>query len=109
MDDSIRYQLLKLLDENPGISQRELAEAMGVSLGKANYCLRGLIEVGQVKIHNFRNSRNKGAYLYKLTPSGLREKMDATRRFLARRQREYEAIRQEIEDLQTELSLQADQ
>lgn len=102
MDDAIRYRLLKLLDEQPHLTQRELAKAMGISLGKANFCLRALIDVGAVKANNFRSSANKSAYLYTLTPRGIEEKARVTRRFLLHKMAEYEAIRKEIEELRAE-------
>lgn len=98
-----RYHLLKVLEDHPGASQRDLARAMGVSLGKAHYVLRGLIDKGLVKARNFQKSDEKGAYLYQLTPSGVSEKVRITRRYLARRQAEYERIRAEIEVLRAEL------
>ena len=85
------------------MSQRELAEALDVSVGKAHYLLRGLIEKGYVKVRNFRRSNNKIGYLYKLTPSGIREKLDVTRRYLARREAEYESLRAEITALRAEM------
>jgi len=103
MDDAIRYRLLKLLYEQPHLTQRELAKTMGVSLGKANFCLRALIEVGAVKVNNFRDSNNKSGYLYLLTPSGIEEKAKVTRRFLDRKLAEYEAIRREIVELRAEM------
>jgi EPS-associated MarR family transcriptional regulator len=103
MDDAIRYRLLKLLDEQPHLTQRELAKAMGVSLGKANYCLRALIEVGMIKADNFKNAANKAAYLYTLTPRGVEEKTRVTHRFLKRKIVEYEAIRREIEELRADV------
>ncbi|MBU2572391.1 MAG: MarR family EPS-associated transcriptional regulator [Gammaproteobacteria bacterium] len=103
MDDAIRYRLLKLLDEQSHLTQRELAMAMGVSLGKINYCLRALIDVGVVKANNFRNSSNKSACLYALTPHGIEEKARVTHRFLLSKLAEYEAIRKEIEELQNEM------
>lgn len=102
MDDAIRYRLLKLLDEQPHLTQRELAKAMGISLGKANYCLRALIKVGAVKANNFKNSADKSGYLYLLTPRGFEEKAKVTRRFLDRKLAEYETIQREIEELQAE-------
>lgn len=99
MDDAIRYRLLKLLHGQPHLTQRELAKAMGVSLGKANFCLRALIEVGAVKANNFRNSSNKSGYLYILTPRGLEEKSKVTRRFLERKLAEYEVIQRELIEL----------
>lgn len=98
-----RYHLLKLLEANPDATQRQLAAAMGVSVGKTHYVLRGLIDKGFVKASNFRRSDNKRAYLYKLTPAGVREKLRITRRYLARRQAEYERIRAEIEELKAEV------
>ncbi|QIT57252.1 MarR family EPS-associated transcriptional regulator [Aquisalimonas sp. 2447] len=103
LSDHTHYQLLKLLEANPHMSQRQLAEAAGVSVGKMNYLLRGLADKGLVKAENFRRSDNKLAYLYKLTPAGVTEKMRVTRRYLARRKAEYEAIREEIATLQKEL------
>jgi len=85
------------------MSQRELAEAAGVSVGKMNYLLRGLADKGLVKAENFRRSDNKRAYLYKLTPAGIAEKIRVTRRYLARRKAEYETIREEIAALEAEL------
>ncbi|MDZ7642092.1 MAG: MarR family EPS-associated transcriptional regulator [Desulfurivibrio sp.] len=78
MDDSTRYHLLKLLHQQPELSQRQLARRLGISLGKTNYCLQALIKVGAVKARNFRTSQNKAAYLYKLTPAGLEEKTQVT-------------------------------
>ena len=103
MDDAIRYRLLKLLHEQPHFTQRELAKAMGVSLGRVNFCLRALIEVGAVKVNNFTNSSNKSGYLYLLTPRGLEEKAKVTRRFLDRKLAEYEAIQRDIEELRDEV------
>jgi len=103
MDDSLRYSLLKLLAENPHLSQRELAKELGISLGMTNYCLRALIDKGLVKAGNFKNSRSKAAYLYKLTPKGIEEKARVTYRFLKQKQREYEELKQEIERLRQEV------
>jgi len=102
MDDAIRYRLLKLLDEHPRWTQRQLAKTMGLSLGKVNFCLRALVEVGAVKATNFKNSSNKSGYLYLLTPRGAEEKMKVTKRFLASKLAEYETVRREIEELQAE-------
>jgi EPS-associated MarR family transcriptional regulator len=93
---------MRLLDARPELSQRELATSLGVSLGKANYCLRALIEKGFVKAENYRNSSNKLAYFYLLTPSGIAAKAELTRQFLTRKVREYEELRLEIERLQKE-------
>ena len=100
--DEIHYRILKLLDTQPELSQRQLADELGVSLGKANYCLRALIDKGLIKAGNFRRSDNKLAYAYKLTPGGIAEKARATRRFLQRKIAEYEALKAEIEQLRLE-------
>lgn len=98
--DSHHYKLLKLIDANPAIQQREMAKAIGVSLGKANYCLQALIQKGLVKMNNFRRNDNKIAYTYLLTPSGIEAKARLTVSFLKYKIAEYEAIRSEIEELQ---------
>jgi EPS-associated MarR family transcriptional regulator len=93
---------MRILNAKPEVSQRELASSLGMSLGKANYCLRALIAKGFIKVENYRNSTNKLAYFYLLTPSGLGAKAELTRKFLARKVREYEALRLEIEQLKQE-------
>jgi EPS-associated MarR family transcriptional regulator len=95
--DEINYGLFKLLEANPDIPQREAAKRLGVSLGKVNYCLRSLVAKGWVKAVNFKNSNNKMAYTYFLTPQGIEAKTAVTRRFLHRKMKEYEALRDEIE------------
>ena len=102
--EGTHLHLLRLLEDNPEATQRELAEAMGVSVGKAHYLLRGLMDKGLVKARNFRRSDKKRAYLYQLTPAGVAEKVRVTRRYLARRREEYERIRAEIEMLEAELN-----
>ena len=96
-------KLLRHLEENPDVTQRELARELGISLGKANYCLKALINKGLIKAKNFKNSANKRAYLYILTPHGIEAKARISVRFLQRKMEEYEALRQEIEQLKTEL------
>ena len=103
LTDQQNYQLLKALEDNPNTSQRELAREVGYSLGKLNYCLNALKEKGWVKAENFRNSQNKTAYLYKLTPTGITEKARVTRRFLQRKLEEHEALQHEIEQLKQEV------
>ena len=100
--DQAEFEVIRLLGARHQVSQREVASSLGMSLGKANYCLRALIARGFVKAENYRRSNNKLAYLYLLTPSGIARKADLTRRFLARKQREYEALRLEIEELSRE-------
>lgn len=104
MNDELRLQLLRILAEHPDISQRELAHALGLSLGKTNYCLRALIARGWVKVNNFRSSGNKRAYAYVLTASGLQAKFAAATRFLQQRQSEYLRLEREIELLRGEVA-----
>jgi EPS-associated MarR family transcriptional regulator len=99
LSDELRYRLLKLLEETPDISQRELAARLGVSLGKVNYCLRALVARGILKVKNFRNSRNKVAYLYLLTPKGVDARARITYEFLRLRLAEVEALRAEVASL----------
>ena len=93
MPDSSLLGVLRLLDESPSRSQREVAHEMGMSLGKANYVLRALLDKGLVKVQNFRNSQNKQGYAYLLTPRGVAAKAELTRLFLARKIEEYDALR----------------
>jgi len=102
--EEIEYKALKLLEANPELSQRQLSSGLGVSLGKAHYVLKSLIEVGWVKLTNFRGSSNKLGYAYVLTPDGIAEKAAITMRFLARKQREYKELQAEIEALQAEVA-----
>ena len=102
--EELDYRLFKLLESKPELSQRELADELGVSLGKTNYILRALIEKGWVKTQNFRNSHNKLAYAYILTPSGIAQKIDITHRFLKRKQAEYDRLKREIAELQQEVN-----
>lgn len=95
-------RVLRLLDASPDLTQRQMAFEMGVSLGKANYCLRALLGKGFVKVQNFRSSTNKRGYVYLLTPEGAAAKASLTRHFLARKREEYDALRLEIERLQRE-------
>jgi len=101
--DEYHWKILKLLHEKPHLSQREIAAELGVSLGKANYCTRALIEKGLVKLDKFRHAENKRQYAYLLTPSGIEEKTRITVGFLRSKQAEYDAIKQEIEVLKKEL------
>ena len=102
LDEATHYSLLKTLEENPGLSQRDLAKRLGVSLGKINFCLNALVQKGSLKINNFRNSENKLAYAYLLTPSGVEQKARMTVEFLQVKVREYERLRAEIAELQHE-------
>jgi EPS-associated MarR family transcriptional regulator len=101
--DATRLAVLRTLAEQPTLSQRQLSQALGLSLGKTHYVLRALLERGLVKARNFQRSDNKLAYAYLLTPAGAREKLALTRRFLARKEREFVQMRQTIEALRHEL------
>lgn len=95
---------MRLLEEHPEYTQRQLSEAMGVSLGKAHYLLRALLERGLVKAQNFKRSEHKFGYLYVLTPAGARRKVQLMHAFLERKEREYQRLRHEIETLRSELA-----
>lgn len=102
-NEDAHFRVLRLLERNPELSQRDVAEALGVSLGAANYVLRALVEKGQIKIRNFRTSENKLRYAYILTPSGIEAKSRLTLGFLRRKYAEYEALKAEIEGLEADL------
>jgi EPS-associated MarR family transcriptional regulator len=109
LTDEYRYRILKLLEADPQASQRRIADELGISLGRVNYCLKALIDKGLVKVNNFRNNANKRAYLYLLTPRGIEEKARVTLRFLKVKLEEYEALRSELEQLQREAARSAPQ
>lgn len=100
--DETHYRIFKLIEAQPDISQRQLAEALGVSLGKVNYCLKALIDKGQVKVRNFKSNPRKRAYAYLMTPRGIEEKTQLTTHFLKRKMAEYERLKHEIEQLRRE-------
>lgn len=102
-NEDAHFRVLRLLEQNPELSQRDVAEALGVSLGAANYVLRALVEKGQVKVQNFRAADNKLRYAYILTPSGIEAKARLTLGFLRRKHAEYEALKAEIEGLEADL------
>ena len=104
MDQEIHLKVLRHLEQNPEVTQRELAEHLGVSLGKANYCLKALISKGFVKARNFNNSNRKSAYLYMLTPQGIDEKARISVAFLKRKMHEYEQLKHEIAQLEQEVN-----
>ena len=101
--DEIRFRVLRALEANPQLSQRQLAAELDVSLGGVNYALKALVERGFVKAGNFRKSGNKVAYLYVLTPQGVAEKASLATAFLGRKLEEYEVLKQEIEALKGEV------
>jgi len=99
LDDDTRFRLLRLLEDEPELSQREISQRLGVSLGGVNYVLRALVEKGLLKVRNFRASDNKLRYAYVLTPRGIDAKARLTAGFLRRKMAEYDALRAEIEAL----------
>jgi len=103
LTDEYRAKILRKLQEDPRISQRDLARELGISLGRANYCLRALMDKGLIKANNFKNNRNKKAYMYYLTPRGMTEKARATARFLEVKVAEYEALQREIANLRQDM------
>ena len=103
-NDEIQLRVLRLLEADPQMTQRELAEALGVSLGKTNFCIKALFEKGLIKLQNFQSNRHKLAYSYLLTPTGIAEKSAITARFLTRKMEEYEQLRVEIASLQHEIA-----
>lgn len=105
--DTSQLALLRLLAEQPNLSQRELSKALGLSLGKTHYVLHALLNKGLVKARNFRRNDNKLAYAYLLTPAGLREKLTLTRQFLLRKESEYEELKSTIDALRCELQQSA--
>ena len=103
MSEERNLNALRLLQENPAMSQRELAQELGISLGAANYCLKALVDKGWVKLENFQKNPNKLGYLYLLTPMGIAAKTTLTARFLQRKLTEYEKLKAEIEILKSEV------
>lgn len=101
--DEAHYKLLRLIESRPQLTQRQLAHELGMSLGKINYCVKALIDKGWIKARNFRNSSNKLAYAYLLTPRGIEQKAEITLHFLRRKVSEYETLRKEIAQLRREV------
>lgn len=106
--EDARFRVLSLLQRHPNLSQRELAEMLGVSLGQTNFVLNALIDKGLVKVGNFRKSNNRLRYAYILTPKGASEKVSLTASFLKRKLREYEELKAEIEALRQEAEAEAE-
>ena len=99
----IHFKVLHYLEESPHITQRELANKLGISLGAANFCLKALVEVGHVKMNNFKKNSNKSAYLYLLTPMGFAEKAILTTHFLSRKIAQYHALKKEIDSIKLKI------
>ena len=107
-NQELEYRALKILEQQPDLTQRQLAEALGISLGKTHYLVNSLIDVGWVKLDNFQRSDNKWGYAYLLTPKGIVEKAAITARFLVRKKQEFDNLQLEIQQLQEEVRQQQD-
>jgi EPS-associated MarR family transcriptional regulator len=107
LQEDTYFRVLRILEEMPDITQREIAKKLGISTSGLNYALNALIDKGLVKVHNFSESKNKFGYAYLLTASGVAEKVSLTSRFLQRKLQEYEEMRTEIESLRSELDSQS--
>ena len=103
LQEDTNFRLMQLLQDNPHLSQREMAKALGISFGGVNYCLSALIDKGLIKIHNFSRNQNKFGYAYLLTPTGISKKAELTGGFLKRKMNEYEALKAEIKALKLEI------
>jgi EPS-associated MarR family transcriptional regulator len=103
LQEDTYFRVLRMLQDNPDLTQREIAERLGLSTSGLNYCLKALIDKGWVKMQNFSQSKNKFGYIYVLTPSGIAEKAVIAHRFLRRKMAEYEALKAEIEALNSEV------
>jgi MarR family transcriptional regulator, temperature-dependent positive regulator of motility len=101
IDPDVHFRVLHLLEEEPNLTQRELAERLGISLGGVNYCLKSLIDIGHIKAGNFKKNPDKSVYLYLLTPKGIAEKAQLTAGFLKRKMAEYQALKKEIDAIQS--------
>jgi EPS-associated MarR family transcriptional regulator len=103
IQEDTHFRIMRILQDNPDLTQRELADKLGMSVGGLNYCLNALIDKGFVKMANFSKSKNKFKYVYLLTPQGIAEKVALTSRFLKRKMEEYDALKVEIEALKAEV------
>ena len=103
IDPDVHFRVLHLIEEEPNLTQRELAEKLGISLGGVNYCLKSLIDIGHIKADNFKKNPDKSIYLYLLTPKGIAEKAQLTAGFLKRKIKEYQALKKEIESVRSNL------
>ena len=108
LQEETKFRILRLLHDDPELSTREIADAVGISNGSAYYCISALTEKGLIKLGNFAASDHKGRYAYILTPKGLAEKAALTGQFLQRKMAEFEALKAELDALQEEVQLGAD-
>ena len=104
LQEDTYFRVLRMLQDNPDMTQREIAEKLGISTSGLNYCLNALIDKGLVKVHNFSQSKNKFGYIYVLTPQGIAEKAMLAGHFLKRKMTEYEQLQDEIEALKVEMN-----
>lgn len=104
LQEDTYFRVLRMLQDNPDMTQREIAEKLGISTSGLNYCLNALIDKGWIKMQNFSQSKNKFGYIYVLTPQGIAEKALLAGRFLKRKMTEYEQLQSEIEALKVEMS-----
>lgn len=104
LQGDVRFRILRLLEQNPEMSQRDLAQAVGISTGSVHYVLKALVDKGLVKLGNFTASKDKRRYAYVLTPKGISERAKLTQRFLVRKMAEFRKLRAEIEEIQGDLS-----
>jgi len=107
LSDEVRYNLLQLLEENPAMSQRDVARHLGMSLGRVNFCLQALVQKGLLEATNFKNNRRKLAYSYFLTPRGIQEKARVTARFLKKKIQEYAELRAYIARIRDDVNRNA--
>jgi EPS-associated MarR family transcriptional regulator len=108
LQEDTYFRVLRMLQDNPDMTQREIAEKLGISTSGLNYCLKALIDKGWVKVQNFTQSKNKFGYIYVLTPQGVAEKAVLTGRFLKRKMVEYESLKAEIDTLRAEVDVSLD-
>ena len=104
--EELKLRVMRVIEENPQASQREIASKLGVSLGGVNYCVKALVDTGLVKLNNFSKSNKKMGYIYMLTPDGISEKAKITSQFLKLKMQEYEQLKKEINQLKAELELE---
>ncbi len=99
-DSEINLEILRNIEDNPNLTQRQMAKELDVSLGKINYLIKSLIEKGSLIIENFRTSDNKLGYLYVITPKGIEQRRKLTLTFLKRRSEEFDKLKKEMERLE---------
>tara|TARA_X000000368_G_C22815798_1_gene616726 strand:- start:403 stop:753 length:351 start_codon:yes stop_codon:yes gene_type:complete len=104
INQELEYRVLKILEREPNLTQRQIAEKLGISLGKTHYLIKSLVDIGWIKLDNFKRSKNKLGYAYLLTPKGVLQKSSITVKFLFKKKQEYAQLREEIAELQKEVN-----